>query len=82
MDDHLLENASFMRLKKLTIGYNLPQSLVQKSKFINNVNLYATGRNLLTFTNYTGYDPEPDSNVIQFNYPNTREFVFGIELTF
>ncbi len=82
MDDHLLENASFMRLKKLTIGYNLPQPWVQKSKFINNVNIYATGRNLLTFTNYTGYDPEPDSNVIQFNYPNTREFVFGIELTF
>lgn len=82
MDDHLLENASFMRLKKLTIGYNLPQQWVKKSRFINNVNLYATGRNLLTFTNYTGYDPEPDSNVIQFNYPNTREFVFGIELTF
>lgn len=82
MDDHLLENASFMRLKKLTIGYNLPQQWIKGSKFINNVNVYATGRNLLTFTNYTGYDPEPDSNVIQFNYPNTREFVFGVELTF
>lgn len=82
MDDHLLENASFLRLKKLTVGYNLPAYLLRQTKIINNVNLYITGRNLLTFTNYTGYDPEPDSNVIQFNYPNTREIVFGIEVTF
>lgn len=82
MDDHLLENASFMRLKKLTIGYNLPQKWLAPTKVIKNVNLYVTGRNLITITNYTGYDPEPDSNVIQFNYPNTREYVFGVELTF
>lgn len=82
MDDHLLENASFLRLKKLTLGYNLPQNLLAKTKFISNVNVFVTGRNLLTFTNYTGYDPEPDSNVIQFNYPNTREFLFGCEITF
>ncbi len=82
MDDHLLENASFLRLKKITLGYNLPKNLLAKTKFISNVNVFVTGRNLLTFTNYTGYDPEPDSNVIQFNYPNTREFLFGCEITF
>lgn len=82
MDDHLLENASFMRLKKLTIGYNLPQQWLKHTKIINNVNVYATGRNLLTFTKYTGYDPEPDYNVIQFNYPNTRDFLIGCEITF
>lgn len=82
MDDHLLENASFLRLKKLTVGYNLPRQWMQKTKYINNVNLFITGRNLLTFTKYSGYDPEPDSNVIQFNYPNTREVLFGCEVTF
>lgn len=82
MDDHLLENASFLRLKRLTIGYNLPQRWLTPTKFISNVNIFVTGRNLLTFTNYTGYDPEPDSNVIRFNYPNTREFLFGCEITF
>lgn len=82
MDDHLLENASFLRLKKLSIGYNLPKKWMEKTRFISNVNLYVTGRNLLTFTKYSGYDPEPDSNVIQFNYPNTREFLFGAEVTF
>lgn len=82
MDDHLLENASFLRLKKLSIGYNLPKGWLQKTHFINGVNVYMTGRNLLTFTKYSGYDPEPDSNVIQFNYPNTREVLFGCEVTF
>ncbi len=82
MDDHMLENASFLRLKKLSLGYSLPKRWMDKTRFISNVNLYVTGRNLLTFTNYSGYDPEPDTNVIQFNYPNTREFLFGAELTF
>lgn len=82
MDDHLLENASFCRLKKLTIGYNLPESWLAGMQFVKGINIYATGRNLLTFTNYTGFDPEPDSNVIQFNYPNTREYIIGCEITF
>lgn len=82
MDDHLLENASFLRLKKLSLGYNLPKQWLSPTKFVSNVNLFVTGRNLLTFTKYTGYDPEPDSNVIQFNYPNTREFLIGCEITF
>lgn len=81
-DDHLLENASFMRLKKLTISYNLPQKWMNATGFIKNVNIYATGRNLFTITKYTGFDPEPDNNIIQFNYPNTREFTFGVEATF
>lgn len=82
MDDHLLENASFCRLKKLTIGYDLPKAWLSKILFVKGINVYATGRNLLTFTEYTGFDPEPDSNVIQFNYPNTREYIIGCEITF
>lgn len=82
IDDHLLENASYMRLKKLSIGYNLPEAWIKPLKVISKVNLYATARNLFTFTKYTGYDPEPERNFIQFNYPNTREFLFGLEVTF
>ncbi|MCM1312926.1 MAG: TonB-dependent receptor [Bacteroides sp.] len=82
MDDHLIENASFCRLKKLTIGYNLPKQWFGESGFVKGANVYVTGRNLLTFTSYSGYDPEPDTNVIQFNYPNTREYTIGCEITF
>ena len=39
-------------------------------------------RNLFTITPFEGYDPEPDKNLVQFNYPNTRQFVIGAELTF
>lgn len=82
MDDHVLENSSFLRLKKLSVSYNFPKKWLEKTKFIKGVNMYLTGRNLWTITNYTGYDPEPDSNVITFNYPNTRDFTVGCELTF
>lgn len=81
-DDHLVENASFLRLKNLTIQYALPQSVLRHTKVIERCNFFVTGRNLLTWTDFTGYDPEPDQNLVHFGYPNTRQYVFGVELTF
>ncbi|MDE6654281.1 MAG: hypothetical protein K2K37_07850 [Muribaculaceae bacterium] len=80
-DTHMLENASFVRLKTLTLQYALPKVWMKKIN-VTNVNLHFTGRNLLTFTGYTGYDPEPETNVIKFFYPNTRQYEFGIDVTF
>ena len=80
-DSHLVEDASFLRLKNVTIQYSLPSSLLKHTGF-KNVNIFAIGRNLLTWTKYRGYDPEPDINLVRFNYPNTRQFVFGAEITF
>ena len=80
-DSHLIENASYLRLKTLTLTYQLPQSLLNKVK-LNSVTFHATGRNLLTFTGYTGYDPEPESNVVAFFYPNTRQYEVGVEVSF
>ncbi len=80
-DTHLLENASFCRLKNLTLQYNLPRKWMDAAR-LDNVRLHFTGRNLLTFTNYTGYDPEPETNLIKFAYPNTRQYEFGIEVSF
>ena len=81
VDDHLVENASFMRLKNLTVQYALPSSWLRKAD-ISAAKLFFTGRNLWTVTNYTGYDPEPDTNVSKFRFPNTKQFIFGLELTF
>ena len=81
-DTHLIENASFMRLKNLTIGYNLPDNLLRKTGFIRGVRVFAVGRNLLTVTKYQGADPEVDSNLQLGKYPNTRQFSFGAEFTF
>ncbi|MEY8474876.1 SusC/RagA family TonB-linked outer membrane protein [Parabacteroides johnsonii] len=81
-DTHLLENASFLRLKNLTIGYSLPQHILRKTGFIKGLRVFAVGRNLLTATKYQGADPEVDSNLQLGKYPNTRQFSFGAEFTF
>ena len=81
-DTHLLENASFMRLKNLTISYDLPRRWMQKTGFMEGCRVFFTGRNLWTVTQYKGYDPEIDSNIQLGNYPNTKQFSFGLELKF
>ena len=82
MDTSILEDASFMRLKNLTLSYDFPSELIRKSGFLSGVRIYFVGRNLLTVTKFTGYDPEVDSNVSLGDYPNTREFVGGVQFTF
>ena len=81
-DDHLLEDASFLRLKNLTIQYAFPKKWMKSRNGIKNAKIFFVGRNLFTATKFSGYDPEPDINLVQFNYPNSRQFVFGAELTF
>ena len=77
-----LENASYLRLKNLSLSYQLPQSLLKKTGFIQGVKFSVVMRNLWTLTNYTGYDPEYDSSIIYGMYPNTRQYSFGLELVF
>lgn len=81
-DSRLLENASFMRMKTLTLGYQVPQQLLAKQKFFKGMKIYATGRNLLTFTKYSGQDPEPDTNVSAGRNPNTKQVSVGLEVSF
>ena len=80
-----IEDASYLRLKNLTVAYNLPFK-----KHISNLRIYASGTNLLTFTKYSGFDPEVSSytgNDAQFgtdynSYPVSRYYNFGVEITF
>ena len=81
-DTHLLEDASFLRMKNLIVQYSFPKKWMQATKGIQNAKVFFVGRNLFTATKFSGYDPEPDINLVKFNYPNTRQFVFGMELTF
>ena len=82
MDTHLIENASFVRLKFLQLSYTLPTKWLDATHFIKGCKVYFVGRNLLTFTGYKGYDPEVDNFSTIGNYPNTRQYSFGIQLTF
>ena len=81
-DTHLLENASFLRLKNLQIGYELPKSVLAWQNALSGVKFTATARNLFTITNYSGIDPEVDSNLTYGKIGNSKQFLFGIELTF
>lgn len=81
-DTHLLENASFLRLKNLTLAYDLPEKWMDATGFIKNVRLSFITRNLFTVTKFKGPDPEINTNIAAGNYPATRQFVLGLDVTF
>ena len=81
-DTMFLEDASFVRLKFLQLSYTFPKKLLDATHFIKGLKVYFTGRNLLTFTDYSGYDPEVDNTMTFGNYPNTRQYSFGAQITF
>ncbi|MHA4842797.1 SusC/RagA family TonB-linked outer membrane protein [Flavitalea antarctica] len=75
--DRFVEDAGYLRLRNLQVGYSLPKPLLDKTGFIQNIRFFVTGVNLFTITNWTGLDPETD-----FNTPTTRQFLFGVNATF
>ncbi|MDD4972543.1 MAG: TonB-dependent receptor [Paludibacter sp.] len=84
-----IEDGSFLRLNTLTIGYSLPKSLLNKLK-LEKLRLYATAYNVWTWTNYSGYDPEVDTQRstpltpgVDWNaYPRSRTFNIGLNVEF
>ena len=87
--DWAVEDASFLRLQSVTIGYTLPENLTEKL-YLNRVRFYATGTNLFCLTKYSGYDPEVDTRratpltpgVDYSAYPKSIGFVVGVNLSF
>ena len=81
-DSRLLEDASFLRLKNLMLSYNLPSGLLGKTRVIRGLRIYGQAQNLLTFTNFSGLDPEGTANLYAAQYPMSRQFTFGLDLMF
>ncbi len=76
IDSRYVQNASYLKLRNLTVGYT-----VQSSKFIvHSLRVYATASNLLTITPYKGYDPEVSSGTDSGAYPASRTFTFGVNV--
>lgn len=82
MDSRFLENASFIRLKNLMLSYTLPQRWLKQTNFFNTARIYAQGQNLFTFTDFMGLDPESSKNIYRAPYPMSRQFSFGLEVSF
>lgn len=80
--DRYVEDGSYLRIKTVTLGYTLPARMTKRLK-ISSARIYATGQNLVTFTKYSGFDPEVPVNGIDLNvYPVTRTFSLGVNLSF
>lgn len=70
----IYESRSFVRLQDLSIAYNIPENIVKNLK-VGRCKVYLSGRNLITFTKWSGWDPESE------NKPMPRIFTFGIDVT-
>ena len=89
LTDWAIENASFLRLNTLTLGYTLPAKLIKRAG-ITNLRFYVTAYNVFTITGYSGSDPEADCirktnltpNVDYSGYPRSRQLVVGLNLNF
>lgn len=82
MDDRWVEDASFLRLKNVMLSYTFPARLMQKTRVIRNIKVYGQAQNLLTITKYKGLDPESPSNMTLGDYPQMKQFIFGLDITF
>ncbi len=76
-----IEDGTYLRLKNLQIGYTFPLKWTQKFR-CSRLRVYATASNLFTITKYKGYDPEVGGGVDYGNYPQSRTFTFGLNVTF
>ncbi len=77
VDSRYIESTDYLRLRTLSVGYTLPFTSLKAD-----LRLAATAHNLITFTGYTGYDPEVISGIDTGNYPSARTLSFSASLTF
>ncbi|MDR1762288.1 MAG: hypothetical protein LBR55_07545, partial [Bacteroidales bacterium] len=87
-----IEKGSYVRLKNVTLGYTLPERISEKLH-LQKLRVYVQGQNLITFTKYSGFDPEigenqnlsyagPGFGIDRGVYPQARTFVYGVNITF
>ena len=75
-----IEDASYLRIKNIEIGYTLPALFGRSNAVFKNIRLYISAQNLATITHYSGLDPESVNMFDQGTYPQSRAFLFGINV--
>lgn len=94
LSSNMVEDGSFLKVKTLQLGYTLPEKLTTKLH-LKKLRVYVTGQNLITFTDYSGFDPEISeykpgngsntslaAGIDMANYPLPKSFVFGVNINF
>lgn len=87
ISDRIIEDGSYLRLTNITLGYDIP---VEKSQLFDKINVYISGNNLITWTNYSGFNPEITSFLytglirgVDWNGPpNAKTFLLGLNINF
>jgi hypothetical protein len=82
--DFHLSNGSYFRIKTLQVGYSLPAAVLRKTG-LKNVHIYISSNNMVTFTKYTGFDPEiggSDYGIDRAIYPQARSLLLGLNIGF
>ena len=90
ISENFIEDASFIKLRNVSLSYNLPSGMLAKTKVITAASVSITGNNLWLHTKYTGYDPESSSfssgsiadGFAGFTYPSTRSYMVSLNLSF
>lgn len=80
--DRLLFDASYLRLKNITVGYNVPKKFFNENSVIKSAKIFVQGENIVTWTKWRGYDPEGLGTFPLSIYPNPRTFSLGVNLDF
>ncbi len=87
VSDRFIEDGSYLRLKTLQLGYTLPSEILRNTA-LQSCRLYLSGQNLLTFTSYSGYDPEVYGDAVYNRgidwgrYPLFKSFILGVDIRF
>ena len=88
LSENCLEDGGFVKLREISVGYTLDYPWVQRLLGFSSIDLRVAGRNLKTWTDYTGYDPEANAGgaieatrgIDYFLMPQTRSFLFSVTL--
>jgi len=82
MSSYLVQNSSYLRLKNLQFGYNIPSNLLRILQ-VNRARIYISGENLLTFSKFPkDFDPEMSNASAAYTYPQVSFYTFGLDITF
>ncbi len=90
LHSYAIEDGSFIRINNLTLGYSIPNKILQRTKIFSQFRVYATVNNLWTITGYSGYDPEANTRratpvtpgVDYAAYPRSRYMLAGVNISF
>jgi hypothetical protein len=80
--DRYLEDASFLRLRNISLSYNVNRKILEQTNMFTGIRVFVQATNLFTWTKFRGFDPEGTRSSTFFDYPVPRTFTLGFDLTF